>query len=111
MKRAARKDANHNRVMNAFIEYGWTVLDIWQIKNACDIIITKSGQTVACEIKDGNKPPSARKLTAGEKDFRDRWSENGHWRLVKSLDDVTAVNREFSRRNIVSVMNDYRFWG
>jgi len=98
MKRAARKDANHNRIMRAFVEYGWVVLDIWQIKNACDIFITKNGQTVAVEIKDGSKPPSARKLTSGEIDFKERWMLQGHWRLVESLEDVTAVNREFSCR-------------
>jgi hypothetical protein len=98
MKRAARKDANHNRIMTAFIERGWTVLDIWQIKNACDIMICKNGQTVACEIKDGNKPPSARKLTSGEINFRDRWNESGHWRLIESYEDVLAVDREFTAR-------------
>jgi len=99
MKRAARKDSNHNQVMNAFIKRGWTVLDTWQIKNAFDILITKNFQTIAVEIKDSAKCPSKRKLTEGEQKFKERWETHGFWRLCESLEDVEAIDREFSARS------------
>ena len=91
MIRAARVDGNQNEVVAEFRKLGWSVLIISQLKNCCDIIVSKSGQTIAVEIKDGKKPPSARKLSAGEQEFKDRWL--GHWELVKSIDDVNKLNK------------------
>lgn len=87
---AARKDANHVEIVAAFRKLGWSVLDIAQLKNCCDIFVAKAGQTIAVEIKDGAKPPSQRKLSSGELDFKNRWL--GRWELVQSIDDVIALN-------------------
>ena len=38
------------------------------------------------EVKDGSKPPSARKLTPDEAKFRHAWK--GGYRLVENLDHV-----------------------
>ena len=42
------------------------------------------------EIKDGNKPASARKLSDGELKFKAEWL--GEYELVICVDDVLAVN-------------------
>ena len=66
------------------------MLIISQLKNCCDIMVSKGGETIAVEIKDGNKPPRARKLSKGEQEFKDNWL--GRWELVESIDDVIKLN-------------------
>ena len=90
--RKARVDANQPRVVACFRRLGWSVLIISQLKNCCDIIVAKGGQTIAVEIKDGDKPPSQRKLSVGEQEFKDEWL--GRWELIESIDDVIKLNGE-----------------
>jgi hypothetical protein len=89
-RRAARTDDNQPEVVKEFRRLGWCVLIISQLKNCCDIMVSKGGVTIAIEIKDGSKPPSARKLSAGEQEFKDSWL--GRWELVESIDDVININ-------------------
>ena len=88
-RRAARKDANHNEITDLFISMGWSVLDISQLKNACDAFVSKGHRTIAIEIKDGKKPPSQRKLSKGESEFKDSW--NGEWALIESTEDAIKL--------------------
>ena len=90
-RRAAKVDDNQKEIVALFRELGWTVLIISQLKNCCDIIVSKSGRTVAVEIKDGAKPASARKLSDGEVKFRDAWQ--GEYALVICNDDVVSLNK------------------
>ena len=55
-------------------------------------MVSKDGKTIAIEIKDGSKPPSARKLSEGEQEFKDNWL--GRWELVETVDDVIKLNGE-----------------
>lgn len=89
-RRAAKKDDNHQEIVKAFRKLGWSVLDIAQLKNCADLVVAKNGYTVMCEVKDGAKPPSARKLTIGELKFKQSW--NGPYFLVLSADDVELLN-------------------
>ena len=92
MIRAARVDANQPEIVKAFRKLEWSVLIISQLKNCFDILVSKNGRTVAVEIKDGDKPPSQRKLTQGEQKFKDEWQ--GDYRVIESVCDVEALNRE-----------------
>lgn len=89
-RRAARKDANHNEITDCFFSLGYSVLDISQLKNACDAIVAKGKRTIAIEIKDGTKPPSQRKLSDGETKFKESW--NGEWALIESIEDVLKLD-------------------
>ncbi len=89
MFRAAKVDDNQPEIVKALRKAGWYVLIISQLKNCCDIMISKNGRTVAIEIKDGNKPPSKRKLSEGEQKFRDNWQ--GEYALVESIEDALAI--------------------
>ena len=89
-RRAARVDDNQGEIVKLFRKLGWTVLIISQLKNCCDIMVSKNGRTVAVEIKDGAKPPSARKLSDGEVKFRDNWQ--GEYALIICPDDVIDLN-------------------
>jgi hypothetical protein len=88
--RNARVDDNQPEIVKEFRRLGWYVLIISQLKNCCDIMVSKGGVTIAIEIKDGSKPPSARKLSKGEQEFKDDWL--GRWELVESIDDVININ-------------------
>ena len=88
-RRAARVDDNQSEIVSAFRNLGWYVLIISQLKNCCDIIVSKDGRTIAIEIKDGSKPPSAQKLSKGEVKFKDEWQ--GEYRLVVCISDVLAI--------------------
>lgn len=89
-RRAAKVDDNQSEVVKLFRKLGWCVLITSQLKNCCDIIVSKNGRTVAVEIKDGSKPPSARKLSDGELEFRAKWK--GEYALVETIDHVIEVN-------------------
>lgn len=86
LRRAARIDVNQPEIVKAFRKLGWYVLIISQLKNCCDIIVSKSGRTIAVEIKDGAKPPSAQKLTSGELKFKEEWQ--GEYRLINCIEDI-----------------------
>ena len=90
-RRAAKVDDNQKEVVALFRKLGWTVLIISQLKNCCDIFVSKNGRTIAIEIKDGKKPPSARKLSEGEVKFRELWQ--GDYELVICDEDVIAINK------------------
>ncbi len=90
-RRAAKVDDNQKEIVALFRRLGWTVLIISQLKNCADIIASKNGRTVTVEIKDGNKPPSQRKLSEGEVKFRDAWQ--GEYALVICNDDVIELNK------------------
>lgn len=87
MRRAARVDDNQKEIVEAFRKLGWSVLIISQLKNCCDIIVSKNGRTIAVEIKDGKKPPSAQKLTEGELKFKESWQ--GEYKIVNSVDCIS----------------------
>ena len=88
-RRAAKVDANQSEIVKAFRSLGWYVLIISQLKNCCDIIVSKNGRTIAIEIKDGSKSPSQRKLSEGELKFKNEWQ--GEYLLIESIDDVLRI--------------------
>jgi len=53
-RRAAKVDDNQSEIVKAFRGLGFTVLIISQLKNCCDIFVSKYGRTIAIEIKDGS---------------------------------------------------------
>ena len=91
-RRAAKVDDNQKQVVALFRKLGWYVLIISQLKNCCDIIVSKNNITIAIEIKDGKKPPSQRVLSEGEIKFKDGWQ--GLYELVICDDDVININND-----------------
>lgn len=88
-RRAARVDDNQPEIVKAFRDLGWYVLIISQLKNCCDIVVSKNGRTIAVEIKDGKKTPSQQKLSSGEIKFKGEWQ--GEYKLITCIDDVLAI--------------------
>ena len=90
MIRAARVDRNQPETVKIFRVLGWSVLIVSQLKNCCDIIVSKGGRTICVEIKDGEKPPSGQKLTVGELKFQAEWQ--GEYMIINCIDDVLKLN-------------------
>ena len=95
-RRAAKVDSNHQEIVKAFKKLGWSVFNVSQLKNCCDLVVAKDLWTVCIEVKDGDKPQSSRRLSEGEKKFRDEW--NGSWMLVQSVEDVELLDK--TRKNL-----------
>jgi Holliday junction resolvase len=90
MRVRARKDNNHTDIVGTLRACGWSVLDTAQLgKGAPDLFVSKAKRTIAIEIKDGKKPPSARKLTKDEKIFKDTWQ--GEYMIIESVEDVIKI--------------------
>lgn len=86
---AARVDANHAEVVQALRDIGCSVLSLAQIGKGCpDILVARHSMAGALlmEIKDGRKPPSARKLTNDELKFHGSWQ--GPLAVVDSVESA-----------------------
>lgn len=86
MRRAARVDANLSAVVDAFRRMGCSV----HVTNGMwDCTVGYGGLSMLVEVKDGSKPPSARRLTPAQVRFREHWT--GGVRLVKDMNDVAET--------------------
>lgn len=75
MRRAAKKDANHETIADALRAAGYSVLDLSQAGNGIpDIAVGKPGFACLVECKDGDKPPSARRLTPDQERVLAMWT-------------------------------------
>lgn len=72
MRRAARRDANERQVIDALRACGAYVKQI-NDEGLADLLVFYRGHTLILEVKDGDKPPSARALTPAEAKFHDEW--------------------------------------
>ena len=86
--RARRVDANLSEIVAAFRKLGCSV---WVCNSEVDLVIGYGGISALVEVKDGSKPPSHRKLTPAQTEFRRWWT--GGIRLVQDLDDVDHAVR------------------
>lgn len=87
MRRAARIDANQPATVKALRDVGMTVAVTSAVgKGFPDLVIGFRGLTCLVELKDGEKTPSAQRLTADEVQFRDSWA--GHWCVAGSAEEI-----------------------
>ena len=93
MRRAARTDSNQRSIVSGLREQGMSVLDLSGVGKGCpDIAVGYAGSNWLFEIKDGSKPPSARRLTPAEKSFHNAWA--GQVSVVTSLDDALGIVKQ-----------------
>ena len=91
--RASRTDANQKRIVAALRKAGASVYVGSAIKSGFpDLIVGYAGRTFLCEVKDGSKPPSARKLTPDQIKFRDSWK--GDYTVLESVEDVRDFHEQ-----------------
>lgn len=90
MRRAARVDENQSDIVAALRAIGATVRVISQGDGIPDLLVGFMGKTILLEVKDGKKPPSARKLTPAEQKFFDEW-RGGTLVIVNTVDEAIAA--------------------
>ena len=92
MRRAARVDNNHREIKGVLEAMGCTVADTSTAGSGFpDLVVGCSGTNILMEIKDGNKPPSARGLTPQQQIFHTQW--RGQVAVVENVSDaITVVN-------------------
>lgn len=89
MRRAARKDANHQSVGDYLRNLGWSVLDLSHAgEGVPDYAVSKDRFAALLEVKDGNKAPSERKLTPAQEKVRENWQ--GHYVIALSGEDAAV---------------------
>jgi hypothetical protein len=86
MRRAARRDDNEKDIIKAMRECGAFVKAV-NDEGAFDLLVWYNGHTLLLEVKDGSKPPSARRLTDAEQKFHDEWPGNNLY-IVNSVQEA-----------------------
>lgn len=89
-RRAAKVDANQKQIVKALRDAGATVQHLHAVGAGCpDLLVGFRGINYLMEVKDGHKPPSARKLTDDQVTWHRDWRGNAH--VVKSITEALAV--------------------
>lgn len=74
MRKRGRVDDNQKAICECFRKLGASVVITSNIGDGMsDIVVGAHGKSCLVEIKDGDKPPSARALTEDERRFHDNW--------------------------------------
>jgi hypothetical protein len=91
MRRAARRDDNEQSIIKAMRAEGAYVKQI-NDEGLFDLLVSYRGETLMVEVKDGAKPPSARRLTDAEQKFHDEWPGSDLY-IVNSVEEAIALLR------------------
>ena len=96
MRRAARRDDNEQDIIKAMRAEGAYVKQI-NDEGLFDLLVSYKGPSgkhhcLLLEIKDGSKPPSARRLTPAEQKFHDEWPGDNLY-IVNSVEEAIALLR------------------
>jgi len=87
MRYANRIDANQGRIVEALRGAGAYVRIVTQGDGIPDLLVGYKGVTILMEVKDGDKVPSARKLTDAEQKFFNEW-DGGMLVVVNSVQEA-----------------------
>jgi len=94
LRRAARVDDNQAEIVAALRLAGCNVQSIAAVGRGCpDIIVGLKERVVLMEIKDGDKVPSARKLTQDEQAWHDLWADQRRSGAVVVVESVADARR------------------
>tara|TARA_R110000751_G_scaffold303492_1_gene418210 strand:- start:516 stop:809 length:294 start_codon:yes stop_codon:yes gene_type:complete len=92
LRRAAKVDRNQPEIVKALRKVGAVVLITSQLKNCFDILVLFQSRIYIVELKDGELPPSARKLTGGELEFKQKAESVGcTYHVITSIDEALAM--------------------
>jgi Holliday junction resolvase len=74
MRTKGRTDDNQTAIVKALRNAGCSVAITSDVGGGFpDLVIGAHGKNYLLEVKDGNKPPSERKLTAAQNSFHGEW--------------------------------------
>ncbi|WP_116082067.1 hypothetical protein [Tropicimonas sp. IMCC34011] len=90
MRRAAKVDSNQSRIVAALRKIGASVQPLHAVGGGCpDLLVGFRGLNRVIEVKDGDKPPSARKLTPDQVEWHGAW--RGQVDVAKDEDEAFAI--------------------
>lgn len=88
MRRAARTDRTQRAIVDALRKAGCSVQHLHAVGGGCpDLLVGVAGRTLLLEVKDGEKPPSERQMTADQKVWASGWRGGALW-VVHSPDEA-----------------------
>jgi hypothetical protein len=89
--RARKIDANQNEVVAALRRIPGCSVAITSMvgQGFPDLVVGYKGRNYLIELKDGSKPPSARKLTPDEERFHQKWT--GDVWVCKDINEVLQI--------------------
>jgi Holliday junction resolvase len=74
MRRASKIDSNQTQVVSALRAAGASVQSLAAVgKGVPDLLVGYKGKTLLMEVKDGNKVPSAQRLTEDQLTWHGEW--------------------------------------
>lgn len=97
MRTAARKDANHGAIIGVFEALHCSVADVSGCPCGFDLVVGMGTAAILVEVKDGEKPASARKLTENEAVQHLRWK--GPKAIVTNTDEAAVVAKLLRSRH------------
>lgn len=84
MRRAAKVDDNQGEIVDALRQIGASVTLCHGVGNGFpDLAVGWQDKTYLLEVKDGDKPPSARALTPAQVEWHLKW--RGHKAVVENV--------------------------
>ena len=90
VRRRAAVDANQSAIVSALRKIGATVQPLHGVGEGCpDLVCGYRGRNLMLEVKDGSKPPSARKLTKDQVRWHEQW--RGHVCVVCNIEEAIAA--------------------
>ena len=88
--RAKKVDLNQMEIVASLRKIGATVQSLATVGNGCpDLLVGFQGINYLMEVKDGDKAPSAQKLTPDQVKWHLEWCGDVH--IVRSVDDAFQV--------------------
>ena len=91
MRRAARRDDNEKEIIAAMRAKG-AYVKVINDEGLFDLLVSHRGETMLIEVKDGAKPPSARRLTEAELKFHEEWPGSNLF-IITSVEEAIALLR------------------
>jgi hypothetical protein len=83
-------DENQPEIVAALRKIGASVQPLHAVGSGCpDILVGWRGMNTILEIKDGAKPPSARKLTPDQVEWHANW--RGQVAVVETVEEAIAA--------------------
>lgn len=85
-----RVDKNQPLIVKAFRQLGCKVHHLHGVAQGCpDVMVGIDGFNVLVEIKNGDKPPSQRRLTPLQQEWHFTWT--GQKCIIKNIDEAIAL--------------------
>jgi hypothetical protein len=94
MRRAAKIDANQSEVVDALRKIGCSVTLLAAVGDGVpDLLVGYRSRTIMLEVKDGRKPPSARRLTPDQERWHSAWRGGPVWTVTSAQQAVEIMMR------------------